>query len=358
MPAIPWSTVVRLALVGTILVAAGTLLDVRSKGNALGLVQPGATGPSAEVIEADFPSVALPGGLGHDGQQFYAIARSPMHLDEVAEHLDRPRYRLQRPLLPVLAWALHPFGGGYGLVAALFAVGCGALVLLGVVAGGLSAQFGGGVWPAALAPLLPLGYASLRLTLADALAVALAFAAVLALERRRLVLALVAGVGAALAKEALLVVVVAHGVVSAWRSRSWRLVLPSLGAAAVAVGWWVSLRFLIDVDSPQVVEFTYPFGGVAASIGDWLSGKDWIAGATVVGSFVLAGIALWRRGLDHPLAPVLAAATAFSALLGPDVLGLDFNGPRTIGPVLLLAILVLGTPSSGSPRRVLPSSAA
>src|ERR671919_468424 len=49
-----------------------------------------------------------------------AIARDPMHLHDVADHLDRPRYRLQRPLYPLLAWLLHPGGGGMGLVLAMF----------------------------------------------------------------------------------------------------------------------------------------------------------------------------------------------------------------------------------------------
>jgi len=87
------------------------------------IVYPGERGPSAAVFKRDFPGATLPLTVGHDGQQVYAISRQPMHLRAVVPALDRPRYRLQRIIPPVLAWALHPQGGGRGLVLAIFAVG-------------------------------------------------------------------------------------------------------------------------------------------------------------------------------------------------------------------------------------------
>src|SRR5258708_26963513 len=103
---LPWRELVKLALIGTFVAAGIVLVDVQIRGshNPVSLLQPGEQGHSVVVFHRDFPDLELPAGIGHDGQQFYAIARQPMHLDAVAPQLDRPQYRLQRPLLPWLAW--------------------------------------------------------------------------------------------------------------------------------------------------------------------------------------------------------------------------------------------------------------
>src|SRR5690348_14494095 len=82
---LPLRQLVRLALAGSAIVLALVLVDVARYGaNPVSLVQPGADGPSAAAFARDFPETELPDGLGHDGQQFYAIARQPMHLHAVA----------------------------------------------------------------------------------------------------------------------------------------------------------------------------------------------------------------------------------------------------------------------------------
>ena len=343
MERLPWSRIVRLAIVGTMLMTLGVFLDLGAdSGNTVGLVQPGQDGPSIEVFREDFPDVAIPDGLGHDGQQFYAIARSPMHFDEVSPHLDRAQYRFQRPLYPVLAWALHPSGGGRGLISAMVVVGVVSIFLAGLGAGSLSVQLGGGTWPALLVPLLPGTFAAMRISLADTLAIALTLLALTAVERGRAGVGACAAVLSVFAKEALLIVLLGHAL-----SRRTRASIIAAGAAAMSTAaWWVALKFLVDAAATeQVVEFTWPFGGVVSSLSHWLAGDDWIAGVTVVGAFVLAAAALWTRGRSHPLFGALAASTIFSIFLGRSVLGLDFNGPRTIGPMLILAILTFGTPT-------------
>ena len=113
--ALPWRAIVRFAALATLCMSAYVLLHVaQSSANPLDFIQPGAAGPSALVIRADFPNDELPAGLGLDGQQYYAVARDPLHVRDDAAYLDRPRYRMQRPVFPLLAWALHPSGGGTG----------------------------------------------------------------------------------------------------------------------------------------------------------------------------------------------------------------------------------------------------
>lgn len=343
----PWLRILLFALAGTTLTVALVVDDLVEYDHVAALLYVGEDGPAADVVREDIPAYDLaPSPVrGHDGQQFYAIARAPMHLDETAEHLDRPRYRLQRPLFPLLAWALQPFGGGTGLVVALAVVGVAGVLLSGVAAGALSKSLRGGTWPAFLVPVLPGAYAALRLTLADTLALGFLLTALYAAETKKQPLAVASAVAAVLTKESMLVLLVAHAVAR----RTKASVAAAVSATVTTVTWWLALRVLVDSDVPQVKEFTWPFGGMWVYADEWMDGRNNLAAVMAIGSFTLAFVALWRRGPRHPLFGPLAAMTAFGSVLSASVIALDFNGTRTLGPLLVLAILTLGTPT---PERV------
>lgn len=346
MPRSPWTHIVLLALAGTVFTVLLVVNDAAEADHISNMLLPGEVGPSVDAVVSDMPDADLAPGRGHDGQQFYAVARAPMHLDEVAEHLDRPRYRLQRPLFPLLAWGLHPSGGGTGLVVALVAVGVAGVALSGVAAGALATALGGGAWPALVVAALPGAYASLRITTADTLALGFVIAALWAAETRRARLGVVAAVASVLTKESMLMVLVAH----AAARRTGSSIRAALAGFVTTAGWWLALRVLVDGDGPQVKEFTWPFGGMIVYVDDWLAGKNPIGAAMAIGSFVLAFVALWRRGPRHPLFGSLAAMTAFASVLSASVIALDFNATRTLGPLLALAILTLGTPTPDAVR--------
>ena len=306
----------------------------------LNLLKPGADGPSADVIHRDFPDAALPPGLGHDGQQYYAVARQPMHLDQAARSLDRPRYRLQRIAFPALVWALHPAGGGDGLLWATFAVGVAAIVAGTYATGALSVRLGGSPWLGLVFTMAPATMLTLLLSLADSLALAAVIAAVVAYLAGRPRLALVPAVIGVLAKESLLLILIGFALGRRDRESVRLAVVPGLAAAA----WWVALRFLVDAHSAGVIEFTYPFGGLIESLPGWLDGKFPIAFASVLLSLVFGVLVLVRVGLRHPLGWAIAIQLAFIPFLGPDVLGLDANGTRMTTPLLVLAAVARATP--------------
>ena len=335
-----------LALAGTAITVLLVLDDLAEYDHVAALLYVGEQGPAAEVVARDIPDYDLAEGRGHDGQQFYAIARAPMHLDEASQHLDRPRYRLQRPLLPVLSWALHPSGGGTGLVVAMAFVGVAGVVISGLASGALSYTLGGGAWPAMVVPVAPGAYAALRLTLADTLALGLVLAGLYAAERRRPGLAATGAVLAVLAKESMLLLTVAH----ALHRRTRASVVAAASAAVTTAGWWLVLRVLVDTDEAQVKELTWPLWGIIDYVPRWLDGRNTMGAVMVAGSFMLAAVALWRRGRRHPLFGPLAAMTMFATLLSASVVALDFNGTRTLGPLLVLAILTLATPTDATGR--------
>lgn len=345
--------VVLCALAGAAAAIGLAALDVQSSQMGwVALIQPGTDGDAASLIMEDFPDVELLSGRGHDGQYFYAAARGPTDTHELTGQLDRPRYRLQRPLFSALSWALHPTGGGYGLVAAMAIVGSAALVLLGIGAGGLSVHLGGPAWIAGVVPLLPGPIWSFRLGLADNLALGLALLCVLSAIEGRQRRAVVLAVLAVLTKEAILVLIVAHALFHRRRSSG----LAAAAAASAVAAWWLVLRLVIESNEPNATEFAFPLAGIAGNVGHWSSGSDLLAASMVVFSLALALVVLFRRGPAHPLFGPLLASAGFGLILGVDVLGLDHNGTRAIAPTLVLAILVLVTPSA-SPRMAKASDA-
>lgn len=339
---LPWARLLALAVLGTALAGVIVGADLhRSRATNGGLIHTGPEGPAAALMAQDFPDEPQFTYGEHDGPMFYAVARDPWRLDVAAESLDRPRYRLQHPLFSWLAWLLHPTGaGGDGLLAAMVAVGVGALVLAGVATGALSHTFRGPLWPAALVPVLPGATMSLRITVADALAVALLVAALTASVRGRAAWALVFATAAVLTKEPMVLGLVG---LAAWRRDRQGLALVAV-PAAVAAAWALVLRLQVESHGGEVIEFGLPLRGLTEAVGHWGGGGDRYAMVAVVASLGAAVAALARHRLAHPLSVAVALHLGFVLLLTKTVLGLERNGTRMTLPLLVLSLVVLATP--------------
>ncbi len=340
--------VVALALLGTAITAGVVLrvnLDVDH--DVVGLMTPGAESPAAAVIHHDFPGYRLHGGVGHDGQAFYVIAREPMHLHDAARWTDRPRYRLQRILLPVLAWSTHPQGGGRGLVLSLWTWAALGVALTGLGAALLAHSLGASRRAveglALLAPLLPAAFTTLDLSVADELALGLVLVA-LALDRmghRRGALA--TAVLAVLAKEVMLLVLLGWAV-----RRGRRTLLGLVGVPAlVAGGWWLVLRVGFSSSREPSEEFSVVRGLIRA-VRIWFDGDGRISGVVVVASVAAGAFVLLRRGPRSPLGAVIAIQLALVPFLSAVVLAGDWNGPRATAPLLLLSIVAMTVPAQSS----------
>ena len=341
--ATPWRRIVHLALLSTLTMAVIVLWDVNRTGaNPANLLQGGTLGPSAALVQHDFPDVELPHGLGLDGQQYYAMARSPIHLDVAAASLDRPAYRWQRPLFAWLARAVHPQGGGgAGLVIAFFAVGVSALLLGGIGAGALSTALGGRSWPAAVFPLLPGAYMSLRVTVSDALALALTLVALALAAHRRAGFALAVACLAAITRETAVIVFVGWAIARRTRSDTLLAAIPITFAGA----WALWLRITLSASHHEKVdELGAPFSGLIGAVRDhWLTGTNHLGMLSTLSAFVLATVALRRTRRSHPLWPTLVCSIAFVSLMNHNVVGIDFGATRSTMPLCMLAILCLAT---------------
>jgi hypothetical protein len=315
----------------------------QSSSNPLDFIQPAANGPSAAVIRADFPDDELPDGLGLDGQQYYAVARDPFHVRDNAEHLDRPRYRMQRPVYPLLAWALHPTGGGTGLVVAFVIVGIAALFAGCVATGALSTALRGPPWAAAFFAATPGAFWSLRVSVADALALALALGALAFAARGHPRRAIACAVVAVLTKEVALLLLIGWCLTHRSRRNA-----AMVGAALAAMAAWaVALRVMLPPDPAGVNEFSAPFVGlVRATSKHWIDHQELWGCASAVAALVLAAVALAVHRLRHPLSGVLVLLVAFSSIMNSNVIGLNFGATRSMMGLLIVAALCLVTPTS------------
>jgi len=338
---IPWRHVVLIAAIATIAVTAFVLYDTASTRDRNGwLVHVSDDHPSRDLVAAEIPEEPVTDRGSHDGAQFYAIARARFDLDQAARSLDRPRYRLQRPVFPLLAVALHPTGGGAALVWSFFVVGVLGLLIGAIASGALSSTLHGPPWPALIFPLMPGAFIALRITVPDQLALAFALTAVVLSLRGHARWAVLAGVVAVLTKEPMFFVLLGFGI---WRRDRAGIALVGV-PALVAGAWALWLRLQVPEGGGSFTDIGLPFSGLSFTIGHWLGGGDPLSMLVVGSAIVIAVVALVRRRLEHPLSWALAINLAFLTLLGADALGPDRNGPRIALPLLVLGIITLATP--------------
>lgn len=333
---VEWRAVIRWAVVATVIQILLVAASLSASGGLVDVIAPGRGGPAEALIRQDFPDYEFQRDLGHDGQQYYAIAREPMHLDAIGESVPRTRYVAQRIAFPLAAWMLHPSGGGDGLVWAMAAVGALSVLGLAVATGALSSSLGGTPLLAAVAALLPGTNASLQVSTPDTMALALAIAAAVCVLHRRPWLAVAFGAIAILSKESIALAVLA-ALISLGGRRRWLL---AVVATAPAVVWWVTLRVIATSRGPAVTEIVTPLTGYLASYRELWSTGNHLTAAAYSAVVLLAPAVLWlRRG--HAMWWLIAAQLPLVWCLGLNSVGPEFNGSRILQPVVLLVIVAL-----------------
>lgn len=308
-----------------------------------------------DYVEARFAQVWLRDQLGHDGRFFFIQANDPLLLNpsDHAAFLDRPAYRSQRMLYPLLVGLggllpvdLIPWGmavvSGLSIVAGTLAVCLLALRRRRTAWLGVAFAFNIGV-------LVEFDVGG-----AGVLAAALMFWALLCYVGGRMRWAAVLLGFAVLAREVYLLVPAGLVVWELVRGRpvNWRLALPAVGAAALW-GLYVRTRLGFGSGGSEVQELTaVPFRGVAESMRSnaddpltlvlgvvflliflrfaWLAStsRDPLAWATVgfaiLPAFLTAQV--WREYFDIARA-ALPVFTAYPLVLAQRLGGSDPGGP-------------------------------
>lgn len=281
--------------------------------------------------------------LGHDGKYFFILANDPW-LTEPDEHavvLDRPKYRAQRILYPMLA----SLGGLLSPSAVVWSLVITNVLFMGVgtwVVAHLSSDMGGSPWWG-LAFGLNVGFISEQnIDGAGVLAAAAAFGAVLLVRRGMQWPAIALLAAAALAREAMLLV--AAGVALwMWLHNRRADALRALIAPTALVGLWALFVRVRLGDLPavaEVQEIGLPLVGLVSAWDDWARDPvDLAAGFAVVAILLL----YLRRALAGRKAIVAWAFVGFVplAFLFTEQVWLNyFDITRAIAPVITAFLLL------------------
>ena len=249
----------RLAMIVLAVALAGVWPVYRSLTNHsfTAIIGAGENGPSTALLVREVPDLVATNNAGHDGQQFYAVARAPFDPVKSEPYLDTPAYRYRRIMMPAMAWVLAPHGG-VRLIATLMVLG-----LLGVALGalGLSLLPGAPWWLPAIVGVTPGVIASTGLTLGDSLALGFTLAAFAATMHRRPALAVAAVTLGTLTRETVvlagLALALAPAVPRRWRAAY--VVVP--GGALLTWTLWESHALGRSITGGAADQFSLPLAG-------------------------------------------------------------------------------------------------
>jgi hypothetical protein len=297
-------------VVATVLLsAAWPVFHAARQGGVSALLGPGTNSRAVPLLTREFQVLVARPGLGHDGQQFYAIARAPFRPQQMAPILHDPAYRYRRILYPLLGWVVAPHGGN-ALVLALAGIG---LLGVGLSAASLAALPGARPWLPLIVAVTPGVVAALALTLSDSLALGFTLAAFAAAAHRRWWLVIVMLVLAVLGRESMLLAAFALALTPGMPAR-FRTATVAAPALALA-GWTVWLdRTLAGAAARGAAEpFGLPFMG-------WIRSTDVQAGVLIgalLGAVMVVGA--WRAGSAPQVRAYLVLLVALMCVLGPAV---------------------------------------
>jgi hypothetical protein len=273
--------------------------------------------------------------LGHDGKFFFAQANDPWYLapEHHAVVLDRPLYRAQRMLYPMVA-------GGFGLFPpwivpwAMLLTNLLAMAVGATVAARIAASWGLSPWLGLWVPLNPGLIFELDIGGSGVLAYVCCLAAVHALERERLGLASVLFAAGALSRESM--VAFAAGVFVLWWLDRKRAPWPILVAPLVALAGWTAY-LTTRLDGIEGVgggtrNFSAPFVGLFTAFGGWLEEPLSLLVSITLLAIVLVFVPLAVRSRTS----IAWGALPFAALLivlHVNVLREPANFSRVIAPI-------------------------
>lgn len=273
---------------------------------------------------------------GHDGKFFFVQAMDPLllHPDLNARLLDRPTYRAQRMLYPLLA-------GGAGLFPAratawgLVTVNVLALALGTWATARLARLMGVSEWFGLAFALNPGMIVELNIDGSGILALALGMLGVSYFEEDRRWPAVAALAAAALARETMLLFAVGLAVYEFARRRRLdaRWLVPFAGVGLWAL--WIRVRLGSGLgEDTQALDL--PLRGLVRAVTPWLHRPDGVVDLLMAVLLLAMGLLLVVETVRHPTA--LGAATLGFVVLGlflsQAVWDRYFDSSRALAPVI------------------------
>jgi hypothetical protein len=323
-----------------------------ANGGLSGLLTVGEDFTMRDYVAADLGDIELASGAGHDGQQYYGIARDPFGTGEVPDLLDNPSYRYLHILYPAMSGGLGLFSPDLTLamMLVLAVIGFG---LAGACSLVLNRQLGGHSSIAQLAMVNVGLLLAVRFLLPDALALGLGMLGVVLAVSGRDRPAAAALALAVLTKTTYLVIPLALGlwVWNSDRGRTrWLTVAPAVPAALWTA--YVFARFGASTAGNLSVPFT-GFVGATGLWGEVSTGE--VAMALVAAGLVIVGAVLAVVTSNRLLRWLLLAWVGVGLISSEYVWEFGNNTLRALAPLWSLAAVAAAVyVSSNMSRRNLP----
>ena len=285
--------------------------------------------------------------LGHDGKYFFAQANDPWYLDpeQHAAVLDRPAYRGQRMLFPLIA-------GGFGffppsvVVWSMLITNLLAMALGAFLAAKLATSWGASTWLGLWVPLNIGLLFELDIGGAGILAYACCLGALYALVDERSWLASLLFAAAALSREVMIVFAV--GVFVLWwhdrRELPWRFVITPLVAMTV---WYVYLHVRLASlpgAGGGTENFAPPFVGLFEAFGWWFRDPASLFYELPLIAVIIAFVPFALRNhlsIGWGALPFVALAT----ILSVNVVREPFDLSRALAPVFTAIPFLIVVPT-------------
>ncbi|MFP3881059.1 MAG: hypothetical protein ACLFRT_14700 [Actinomycetota bacterium] len=299
--------------------------------------------PTTEYGKERLGDVSLRAGQGHDGKFFFVQANDPWVLDPQANAmvLDRPLYRSQRMLYPVLAGGAGLFAPGMivwsMLILNLLAMGVGTWVVSLI-----AMEMGGSPW-GGLAFALNIGFFSeINIGGAGVVAAVAAFGAVLMFMRRRTAAGVGLLVAAVLAREAMLI---AAAGIAFWlwlRGRRKPAMMTALIPGLCVIAWagYLRLRIRDGAVASEVQEIGWPFVGFVEAFESWVGDPiDLAVGVSMMLLFVLFARRVFMSG--HVVGWAFLGFVFLGVVFTEQVWHSYFDITRAVAPIITSFVLLV-----------------
>jgi len=309
--------------------------------------------PTRTYAEERLGDVFLRPDLGHDGRFFFVQSNDPwiLHPDENINVVDRPLYRSQRMLYPVLAG-----GGGLlgpeAIVWGMLIINLIAMALGSWAVAQIAIEMGGSPWWG-LAFVLNIGFFSeMNIGAAGVVAGAAAFGSVALWMKDRTGWAVTLMTLAVLSREAMLVAALGTSWYL-WKRGDRRQAILATAVPATAAAMWalyIRLRIGGGAGADQVEEIGLPFVGFAKAYGSWLGNPvDLVVALAMMLLFLL----FVRRVLlsGELVGWAFVGFVALAILFTEQVWISYFNITRAIAPVITAFVLLVFTSSNAEEHR-------
>ncbi len=346
-----WAVAALGLLVG-VLVCAGLLLGSGGDPMTFAALGQDDTQTTPHVIDVYGDDVHLRPDLGHDGRFFLVQALDPLYVSaEHAQFLDRPVYRGQRMLFPLLAG----LGGLAPIEAVPWLMGATQLaaMALGTFATArLALRLGGRAELGLAFALSPAVLGELGIGGAGVVALAAAIWATVLVEEDRLRAAATWFALAALAREVMLLYVAGVALHRLVRTRRipWTIAIPP----GLAVGaWGMYLRLRLDSGSGvnEVREFDLPFAGIVRAASSWTNDSPFSWAMRVLVVTALVGMIAAASKRPNAITWGSVGFAVLAVLLSKFVWREWFDIARAVLPVFTAVALTWGTrPRTSAPK--------